>query len=424
MQSFLSRLAPVWAPHEGQRQFLLNQSKIKVLACGRRWGKTDACAAQIVAALHQDSPTRHLIIAPTLDQARLLFERVRRMFEELLVAEQRTAPIPVKVTTSPYPRLTFGKHTVVARSGHLGRSLRGNEATHIVVDEAAYVPEELVTEVAMPMLATSNGTLTLISTPHGMNHFWRFFEMGRRGEHGVWSRTAPTAEAPHVNPGFLEAQRELISPRAFSVEYEASFLDAAGRVFPTDAVERCLVPQFVEPISGPFCIGVDWGRYTDFTAVTVLAGRRQSAKLVELHRFNGLPWREQVSRVAEVVRRYPHSRVLVDATGSGDPLHEALQEKTPEAGIERVVFTQAVKAGLIDNLAWMVSSASLTMTPHVELLREMQHFEAKPSAHGGSKFSAPSGFHDDLVIALALAAQGLAAEYRAPILLGEERRFG
>jgi hypothetical protein len=51
MTSFLNQLSPFWQPHAGQLEFLENPAKIKVLACGRRWGKTDACAAQIVSTL-------------------------------------------------------------------------------------------------------------------------------------------------------------------------------------------------------------------------------------------------------------------------------------------------------------------------------------------------------------------------------------
>lgn len=157
-----SALASVWQPHAGQSAFLENAARLKVLACGRRWGKTDACAAQIVSALLRESPAKVLIIAPTLDQARLLFDRVVEMLEALtpplhFVLQNKGGETGIKIRRSPYPHLRWGRHTVMARSGQLGRSLRGNEATHIVIDEAAFLPEEIITEIAMPMLATTSG---------------------------------------------------------------------------------------------------------------------------------------------------------------------------------------------------------------------------------------------------------------------------
>lgn len=56
---------------------------------------------------------------------------------------------------------------------------------------------------------------------------------------------------------FLDVQRELISDRAFRVEYEAEFLDGAGCVFRTDLVEACVVPRWHEAPRGPVRIGVD-----------------------------------------------------------------------------------------------------------------------------------------------------------------------
>ena len=427
MHRFLQRIKPLWTPHPGQLEFLLNTSKFKVLACGRRWGKTDACAVQILAALHRPYPTKHLILAPTADQATIVFERAVQLLDALSELETPGSEPGdhggrAKVKRTPYPHLRYGSHTVMARSGQLPRALRGNEATHIVVDEAAYLPESLVTEVAMPMLATTDGYLTLISTPHGKNHFWRFFEMGQRGENGVWSRQAPSSESPFVPQGFLEIQREMISERAFQVEYESQFVDSSGQVFKTEAVQGCMVAQLPE-VSGPYSIGVDWARYSDYTAVAVLSGHQDEAVLVDLDRFHGLSWSEAVRRVADMVELYQPARVACDATGVGDPAVELLQKALPEVLIEGVAFSSPVKAGLIDTLSWMVDRQALAMTPHPQLLRELEHFEATTTVAGKTKLEARGGYHDDLVIALALAARNLDKQYRPQIMVGNQRAF-
>lgn len=372
MEDFLTQLQPIWQPHPGQYDFLISPAKIKVLACGRRWGKTDACAVQSLAALFREQPSKHLLIAPTQDQANLLFQRLRDLLEQFAPDE------PIKSKLSPYPTLGFRHHRVAARSGHIPRALRGNEATHIVVDEAAYLPESLITEVAMPMLATTEGQMTLISTPHGKNHFWRFFEMGERGEHGIWSRRAPS-------------------------------------------VESCLTPELA-PVEPPYSIGVDWARYEDYTAVCVLAGDRSRAQLVKLIRFHDTTWTEAVERVAEIVLQYPRAGVWCDATGSGDPVLEQLKTVLPGHRIEGVIFTQKRKHELIDSLTWLFERSSLRMTPQPELLRELEHFEAEPTSRGGMRLAARSG-HDDLVIALSLAAAQLAHPYRASIKTTGERAF-
>lgn len=134
MERFLADLKPFWVPHEGQRAFLLHPSKYKVLACGRRWGKTDACAVQVLASLIQEQRTKHVLIAPTQGQAALLFDRALELLREFLqLRGEEERPL---VRGSPYPTFSF----------------RGQGATHLVIDEAAFVAPSLITEVAMPML--------------------------------------------------------------------------------------------------------------------------------------------------------------------------------------------------------------------------------------------------------------------------------
>ncbi len=422
MKNDIDKLLPIWKPHDGQRAYLEADAKYKVLACGRRWGKTDACAASILLGLMEGKPTNSLIVAPTLDQAKLLFERVREMLtmtadKGLLNHEE------IKVRASPYPSLTYGPHRLRARSGHLARALRGNEATHIVVDEAAFVPEEVITEVVMPMLATTDGTLTLISTPCGRNHFYRFYQMGANGENGFWSRTAPTSESPFVRPSFLEIQRELISERAYLTEYEAQFMDSAGRVFRSEDIENCLVPKLPRDPAPEFFIGIDWARYTDFTTVAVICGTRQQAMLIETDRFNRMNWVDQIERVANLVLKYPAAYVLCDATGIGDLATEALRTRLPQFRVGEFLFGAATKPALVNGLVWVIERGGLKMTPNPVLQKELEHFESTTVSSGYTKFEGQSGYHDDMVIALALATHQLPTDYRPKIALGQERKF-
>jgi hypothetical protein len=423
MDEFLKCIRPYWRPHHGQEAFLRTDARIKVLACGRRWGKTDACAIELLASILEENPTRHLIVAPILAQATLLFERI------LVLAAKVWPDATLNVKRTPHPSCTIQLelglpvHRIQARSGHLGFVLRGDEATHVIVDEAAFVPESLITEIVMPMLATTNGRLTLISTPKGKNHFWKFYRMGTRGEHGVWSRTAPSAESPYIHPEFLETQRSLISDRAFRVEYEAEFCDNAGTVFKSESIERCLVSRFRSDPVSPFWIGIDWARYHDSTAVAVLCGDRGSASLLRLETLPSVSWNDQVDRVAELVQEYPGARVLCDGTVIGDPAVEMLQARLPSSRIDGLVFNQKVKHQLIDQLASLIDRAALQMLPHPDLLREFEHYEATESSSGAIKLGAKSGFHDDRVTALALACRLLPSPYDAKVILGNPRKF-
>lgn len=310
---------------------------------------------------------------------------------------------------------------MMARSGHIGRSLRGQEATHIVIDEAAFIPEALITEVALPMLATTNGQMTLISTPRGMNHFWRFFNFGVAGEHGVWSRKAPSSESPFVVPDFLKIQRGLISERAYRVEYEAEFANSAGRVFRTEAIESCLATELVLPIE-KVVIGIDFARYTDYTVAIAMVGDAGACEIREILRIHGASYSVQISQMAEFIEKFGKCQVRFDATGMGGMVYETLVGQCRSASVDGAVFTAPLRSDLIDRLAILVDAGRVKMLPHPELIRELQHFESR-TTDKGSKLEAVSGYHDDMVIALALAVSLLPIPYKANILVGEERKL-
>lgn len=404
MEAFLKRLEPVWRPHPGQRTFLLNAAKTKVLACGRRWGKTDVCAVQVLRRLLGPTPSRHLLLAPTLEQAKILFHRLLDLLDRLSAHEGWT--LSAKPRASPFPLLRWDGHEVVARSGFAERSLRGQGADDIVVDEAAYVPESLIAEVAMPMMATSNGEMTLISTPRGRNHFWRFFEFGLAGRHGVWSFTAPSESSPYVSADFLAVQRELISPRAYEVEYEAKFTDLEGAIFTEDVVNGCLVPALPAGISGPYTIGIDWGRHHDATSVAVVAGTRKQCWLVHQLSIVGEVMGRQIERIAELLRRYRARRITCDETGLGSIALDMLRETPEGAGTIGVTFNRGSKVDLVNVLSSLMHRRRFQMLPDPDLMREFAHFVGTSRGALGAE----PGYHDDRVISLALAVYGLPAE--------------
>ncbi|MBS1705946.1 MAG: hypothetical protein JST40_08735 [Armatimonadetes bacterium] len=415
MQTFLSSIADVWHPHEGQREFLLRTEHVKVLACGRRWGKSEACAIAILhRLLGQERIEKILLIAPTLIQSQIIFERILELLPDI------TEEKPI-VKRGPYPSIQLFGNVLRSRSGVIQRNLRGLGATLIVVDEAAFVPESVITDVALPMLATTNGDLILISTPHGRNHFWKFFMMGQSEGGKIWSKTAPSSENPNVTRAFLDNQKELVSERVFLVEYEASFLEDSTQVFPDESVTAAIRPIVVHA-EAPTRIGIDWARYTDYTAVAVVQGTRSQANLVALHHWTGVGWTEQIDRVADIVAHFPEAKVTCDATGMGDVALEMLRKRLDENVVEGVVFTTRTKSDLVDGLAWMFENRALAILPHPELQKELSYYRAE-SKGSRTEFGGAGGVHDDLVTALALAVSALPRHEHVGIAVGCPRKF-
>ncbi|MER3475233.1 MAG: hypothetical protein C4335_14710 [Armatimonadota bacterium] len=407
-----------WTPHPAQREWMLDTHPVKVAVCGRRWGKTESVAVETAALALLHPGTRQVIVAPTLDQAGILFERTAELLRTF--AERTGAKMVVR--TTPYPRLHVNESEITARSGYRqARSLRGRSAHRIVVDEAAYLDAEVIPQVLMPMLADTEGQMVLLSTPFGRNHFWEWFLRGQSGD-VCRSFHFPTASNPRISPNFLHMQRQLLTERQFAIEYEAQFVDDVGAVFPQQVIEACVDTRLAEakPAPVPTVAGLDWGRYHDFTALVVLREERGRLQAVHVGRLPTTSWQVQMERLVRHIGEWWVCALCCDATGAGDPLTESLQTHLSESAmnvhLEPVVFTASAKRTMVESLALAMERRRIAIPPHPDLLRELHAFSASHTASGHVRLQARGREHDDLVIALALAYR--VAERLSPSTVG------
>src|SRR5262249_27813548 len=108
-----------------------------------------------------------------------------------------------------------------------------------------------------------------------------------------------------------------------------------------------------------------------------------------------------------ISKRYRNAPVYVDSTGAGEPVYEQLRRSGLEA--HAYPFTAKSKAALIDQLVIALERRKLVLPkPDVcpELVDELEAFEFSVTENGAVRTSAPSGMHDDTVMALGLALQG------------------
>ncbi|MCX6345483.1 MAG: terminase family protein [Armatimonadetes bacterium] len=397
-----------WIPHPSQRKWLLADVKTKVAACGRRWGKTEAAAIDVATFAIACPGSVQMIVSPTSDQSRLIFDGIERM----MMSSGITRAL-AKITRTPYPRMSIGRSLVMARTADEdGRNLRGHSADRVIVDEAAYVRDCVIQEVISPMLADNNGRLVMVSTPFGKNHFYRTFVRGNRelktGNSGdCASFTFPSWTNPHISAEYVERQRGEISTRQFAVEYEAQFLDDVGSVFPWEDINAALERPSAGIEYEYVVAGIDWARYSDFTAIVALGVSESGVKVIAMDRFNGMGWSAQIERVVGFLKANAVSQALTDQTSIGDPLLEQLRTKLWDTGADVLVdgygFTSQSKRDLVEHLAMKLSHIQLSIPRDETLMRELQYYEYELTQYGNVRMNARSGSHDDLVVALALA---------------------
>ena len=404
-----------WEPHPTQRQWLMSDARTKVASCGRRWGKSEAAAvdAATVAILRPGSV--QMIVSPTYDQSRLIFNSVER----LIMGSPATRGF-AKVVKTPYPRLNICGSVIAARTADEdGRNLRGHSADRVIVDEAAYVRDCVIHEVISPMLADRNGQLVMISTPLGKNHFYKAFmkgvSVGEKHPGRYASFTFPSWSNPHISSEYIDQQRQEISARQFAVEYEARFLDDQSSVFRWEDIENARLQAAGDRQHYDYVVaGIDWARYSDYTAVVVLGIGDNGCSVLAIDRFNGIGWSRQIERVTGFLKEHRVNAALTDQTSIGDPLLEQLRGKLWEEAIdtcaEGYTFTNQSKRELVENLSLKFERGAISIPNHEDLLKELQYFECEVTSSGNVRMNARSGYHDDLVMALALACwQGKSA---------------
>jgi hypothetical protein len=354
----------------------------------RQAGKsTTAAVAALRAALMTGGTV--LIASPTERQSTELALRVRSL--------ARLAGVPLEAEGRTYLELRGGGRVIALPENPEG--VRGYSAHLVVLDEAAYVSDDLYVAVR-PMVAMTRGTILALSTPAGTRGwFWREWTSG--GED--WARVRVTAyDIGRYDPAFLEAERRALGEVAFMQEYLAEFVGQGGAIDPelVHAAVRLPGPEDPRP-ARVYVAGLDLARLQDWTALAILDATEEPYRLVRLERWQSA-WEETVRRVLQVVAAYG-ARVVVDSTGVGDPVYERIRVSWPKAHPYR--FTAQSKPPLIQELRLSLAEERLLLYPHPVLLSELQTLQARQTAYGVS-YEHPPGGHDDTVTALALALWG------------------
>ena len=126
----------------------------------------------------------------------------------------------------------------------------------------------------------------------------------------------------------------------------------------------------------------------------VIIGLDNAGNVAYLDRFQA-DWASTQNKI----RNLPKAPMLIDSTGVGDPVVEQLQREG--LNVEAFKFTSQSKQEIMLGLQVAIHQERIHY-PDGVIKQELEIFEYQYSSHG-VKYSAPSGFHDDTVCALALA---------------------
>jgi phage FluMu gp28-like protein len=173
-------------------------------------------------------------------------------------------------------------------------------------------------------------------------------------------------------------------------------------------VRDCVGGRLEDPDANKsYVIGVDLAKYQDYTVIVVM--EKTNMQVVYFDRFHKLDWNFQKNKIANVIRRYNNAQCTIDATGIGDPIFDDLNR----LGLNIIPYkiSGVSKKPLIENLSLNIQEGNISYPDIPELINELNIYAYTQSqTTGHTSYSAPEGYHDDIVIALALACWNLKSE--------------
>lgn len=382
-----------------QQAAIYAPERYSVIEASTKSGKTYGCMAWLLdRAARGEAGQNFWWVAPIYNQAKIVWRRYLRQYRHGLFKSNAT-----ELT------LTLPNDTVLWFKGsEKPDSLYAEDVYAAVLDEASRMKEEAWHAVRSTLTFT-RGPIRIIGNVKG-RHNWAY-RMARQADGGepdmaYFRITAHDAvEAGVLDADEVEDAERRLPENVFRELFLAEASDDQGNPFGIEVIRECVLPLSDEK---PVAWGWDLAKSHDWT---VGIGLNAGGRVCRFERWQG-PWLETERRIIEATGATP---ALVDSTGVGDPVLEALQRGGRE-NFEGYKFTSASKQQLMEGLAVAIQRRDIGFPPG-PIANELESFEYEYS-RTGVKYTAPEGMHDDCVCALALAVWKLNAGPAIEILIG------
>lgn len=228
-----------------QRTVLNDRTRFKVIAAGRRVGKSRLAAVTLLMyGLKCPTGSAVLYCAPTMGQARtILWEVLLEIGREVITASH--------VNNLELTLVNGAK--IYVRGADRPDTLRGVSLIYAVLDEFADFKPGVWETIIRAALSDKKGDALFIGTPKSRNHFYDLYQYAINGDDPEWKGWHFTTEDNElIDPKEIAAAKKSMSSFAFNQEYLASF-DTQG----TDLFKEQWLRYGVEPHEGSWYMACD-----------------------------------------------------------------------------------------------------------------------------------------------------------------------
>ena len=299
---------------EKQHGIFHNKSRFKVIAAGRRFGKSYLSTFIVLTKAFEKPDQNIFFVAPTFAQARqILWEVLKDKVRDKLASKINESRLEVELINGS---------RIFLKGGDRANTMRGVSLDGVVIDEFATVREsqEVWQQVIRPALSDKEGWAVLISSPKGRDFFYDMYNQAKTSD-GWTSWQYTTLDGGYVSDKEIVAARNDMDERSFNQEYLADFVSFAGLVVPN--FDRQL-NESIEAITeyDTLIFGIDFN--INLMPCIVFVKRAD-----ELHAVDEFFGSFNTAELMEAIkRRYPKHKKLFHTDASGTQNRSSAGGKT------------------------------------------------------------------------------------------------
>ena len=324
-------------------------------------------------------------------------------------------------------------------------AVRGMSFNIIFLDEFAFVPNHIAEQFFASVYPTiSSGKKTkviIISTPHGMNQYYKLWHDAERGANNYVATEVHWSQVPGRDAKWKQQTIENTSEAQFRVEFDCEFLGSVDTLIsPTklgampydDPIKQnrglAIYEERIEDHNYIVTVDVSRGIGGDYSAFCVVDTTTIPYKLVARYKNNEIKPIVLPNIIVDVCKHYNNAYVLCEVNDiggqvadiiqydleyenllmaamrgrAGQQLGQGFSGKKTQLGVK---MSTAVKQVGCSNLKALIEDDKLLITDY-DTISELTTFIQK-----GQSFQAEDGCHDDLAMCLVIFGWMAMQEY-------------
>lgn len=315
-------------------------------------------------------------------------------------------------------------------------AVRGMSFNIIFLDEFAFVPSNIAEQFfssVYPTISSGKSTkVIIISTPHGMNMFYKLWHDAERGKNEYVNTEVHWSEVPGRDAAWKEQTIKNTSEQQFRVEFECEFLGSVDTLISASKLRLMVYDDPVVSNAGldvyqhsmedrQYMITVDVSRglSNDYSAFTVIDITDIPYRVVAKYKNNEIKPILFPSIIHKTALNYNKAYILVEVNDIGGQVADILQYELEYENLLMcsmrgragqivgsgfsgkkatlgVRMTTAVKKYGCSNLKALIEEDKLIVNDY-DLISELTTFIQK-----GQGFEAEDGCNDDLAMCLVI----------------------